>query len=144
MRPLTAPHPSQTTPLIRNTTLHFTLLHTHVHYSTYGVLVRSTPYKHAHCPRQDASTTSITDNDPCACQLPSPLHPAPRSPKPDSMTSRRLDRKKGAGQRPNARQDDNAGGRDAQRGLASVDRYRMRAISRSREGGKFLAWCLTR
>jgi hypothetical protein len=51
------------------------------------------------------------------------------------MTSRRPNRKKkGAGQRPNARQDDNAGGRDAQRGLASVDRYKMRAISRSREG----------
>lgn len=51
--------------------------------------------------------------------------------------------KKGAGQRPNARQDDNAGGRDARRGLASVDRYMRRAISRSREGGKFLAcvWC---
>ncbi|CRL20744.1 unnamed protein product [Penicillium camemberti] len=63
---------------------------------------------------------------------------------PNSMTSRRLDRKKGAGQRPNARQDDNAGGRDARRGLASVDRYMMSAISRSREGGKFLAWCLTR
>ncbi|KAJ5334800.1 hypothetical protein N7452_007203 [Penicillium brevicompactum] len=34
-----------------------------------------------------------------------------------------MENEKGAGQRPNSRQDDNWGGRDARRVLASVDRY---------------------
>lgn len=71
---------------------------------------------------------------PLRLSTPSPLHSAPRPSQPDSMTSRRLDRRKGAGQRLNARQDDDVRGGDARRGLASVDRYKVRAISRSREG----------
>lgn len=43
-----------------------------------GIILKLRSSKHAHCPRQDASTTSIITSNPCVCRLPSPLHPAPR------------------------------------------------------------------